>query len=137
LKHITIVGDSKNIIHYFVMGTNPKSTMLQRIIYRTKTLISSTQDNFFHILTETIGKSTKWLTRQSEWPLDLESPRVSLIHNPSLMKSPQSQIRATWAHDNQRTIGGSLMQIGKGYKHGHGTTILLLSPGSWEFASYA
>jgi ribonuclease HI len=50
LKHITIVSDLKNIVHYFVMGTNPKSTMLQKIIYRTKTLISSTQDNFFHIL---------------------------------------------------------------------------------------
>jgi hypothetical protein len=36
LKHITIVGDSKNIIHFFVLGTNPKDAKLKRIIDRSR-----------------------------------------------------------------------------------------------------
>jgi hypothetical protein len=32
------------------MGTTPKNTKLQRIIDRTKALMSSTQANFFHIM---------------------------------------------------------------------------------------
>ena len=50
LNRITIVGDSKNIIRHFSMGTTPKNTKLQKIIYRTKSLMSPIQANFLHIL---------------------------------------------------------------------------------------
>ena len=50
LNRITIVGDSKNIIRHFSMGTTPKNTKLQRIIDRKKSLMSPIQENFLHIL---------------------------------------------------------------------------------------
>jgi hypothetical protein len=49
-KDTSTPRDSKNIIHFFVLGTNPKDTKLQRIIDRTKALLSSIQANFYHIL---------------------------------------------------------------------------------------
>jgi hypothetical protein len=50
MNHITIVGDSKNIIQHFFVGTTPKNTKLQRIINKTKSLMSPIQAKFLHIL---------------------------------------------------------------------------------------
>jgi ribonuclease HI len=52
INHITIVGDSKNTIRYFVLGYAPKDAKLKRIIERTKLLLTATQAQFFHILRE-------------------------------------------------------------------------------------
>jgi hypothetical protein len=46
------VGDSKNTIRYFVLGSAPKDAKLQRIIERTKLLLTTSQAQFFHILRE-------------------------------------------------------------------------------------
>jgi ribonuclease HI len=50
LNQITIVGDSKNIIRHFVLGTIPKNTKLQRIVDRIKLLLSPIHVNFIHVL---------------------------------------------------------------------------------------
>jgi hypothetical protein len=52
LNCITIVGESKNVIRHFAMGTTQKNTKLQRIISRTKLLMSPIQSNFLHVLRE-------------------------------------------------------------------------------------
>lgn len=50
LNHITIVGVSKNIIRYFVLGNTLKDSKLNRIIDQSKLLLTTTQAQFFHIL---------------------------------------------------------------------------------------
>jgi len=50
MNRITIVGDSKTIIHCFFMGTTPKNTKIHRIIDGSKAIMSSIQAKFFCIL---------------------------------------------------------------------------------------
>jgi ribonuclease HI len=54
-KHPTklnIVGDSKNTIRYFVIGSNPKEIKLKSLIERTRLSLSYIFVQFFHILRE-------------------------------------------------------------------------------------
>jgi ribonuclease HI len=49
INKLIIIGDSKTIIRYFVKSTNPKNSMLKRIIDRTRDTISSMRPCFYHV----------------------------------------------------------------------------------------
>jgi hypothetical protein len=49
---MNIVGDSKNIIRYFVSGLVPKDDGLKALIECTRITLSSCSVKFFHILRE-------------------------------------------------------------------------------------
>jgi hypothetical protein len=52
IHQLNIVGDSKNIIHYFVSGSVPKDDGLKALIECTRIILSSCSVKYFHILWE-------------------------------------------------------------------------------------
>jgi ribonuclease HI len=49
LNQLIILGDSKNIIRYFIKKTTPKNSKLKRLIERTRDMLSTMLPTFYHI----------------------------------------------------------------------------------------
>ena len=63
INQISIVGDSKNTIRYFVKGSAPKDAKIKRIIERIRLLLASTSTDVFHILRENNREADKMANR--------------------------------------------------------------------------
>jgi ribonuclease HI len=64
INQITIVGDSKNTIQYFIKGSSPKDIKIKRIIERIRLLLTNIPAKFFHILRENNQEADKLVNKE-------------------------------------------------------------------------
>jgi ribonuclease HI len=63
INELIILGDSKTIIRYFIKITNPKNSIMKRIIDRTRDTLSSMLPTFYHVRRANNGSADEQANR--------------------------------------------------------------------------